>query len=71
MSLIVSKGSGGGQGDERGVSLETPVSGEIPGVSPQEEKQQGPGVIKLPCSNCLLEEAQKLLGVSQKGKGRG
>lgn len=39
MSLIVSKGSGGGQGDGRGVSLETPFSGEIPGVSPQEEKQ--------------------------------
>lgn len=39
MSLIVSKGSGGGQGDGRAVSLETPFSGEIPGVSPQEETQ--------------------------------
>lgn len=38
MSLIVSNGSGGGQGDGRGVSLETPFSGEIPRVLPQEEK---------------------------------
>lgn len=37
MSLIVSKGSGG-QGDGRGVSLETPFSVEISGVLPQEEK---------------------------------
>lgn len=38
MSLIVIKGSGGGQGDGKAASLETPFLGEIPRVSPREEK---------------------------------
>ena len=38
MSLIVSKGSGGGQHNGRGVSLETPFLVEIPEVLPQKEK---------------------------------